>query len=83
MFRVIVWKGYEMDDKGTVTAVITMTIEVDSRSTWGPTCTVDQVQKQGAEGAVNEIRGLIDQRRYIRIVGKPVVKAVYIAPKEA
>jgi hypothetical protein len=58
------------------TARVTLTVEVDVRSSWGGDCTVDQVNRQAAEEAVNYVEQAAAKDRRIRVIGRPVVTVV-------
>lgn len=68
---------------GLTTARVQITLDVASGSSWGDDCTLGQVHKQAAEGAINHINQLIrDGRLRATIVGTPLVKSI-IVPQES
>lgn len=59
----------------TIHAKVTLTIEIDSGSSWGNATTFDQVSKQATEGALGRV-GEMCGKYGARIVGKPEVMAI-------
>lgn len=61
----------------TATARVQITIEVDSGSSWGPDCTVEQVLKQAGEESLARITSILrDCKIRATVIGKPKVIAV-------
>ena len=60
------------------TARVTLTVEVDIKSTWGDDCKLDQIYKQAAEEAVNNLQRHIYRSKApdIVIVGQPKVTTI-------
>lgn len=58
--------------KVTATARMTVMVEIDVESHWGPGCTVEQVHEQAATDAENKIRKI----QGMRIVGNPTLKMI-------
>lgn len=62
----------------SVYARVKLEVEVPSGSSWGPDCTMAQIQKQAIEGAISTLeRALVKEYGGgARLVGKPKVTAV-------
>lgn len=61
------------DERLSVRARITVTVEVDCHSNWGPDCTMDQIHKQAIEDGLGYIRNATERDRRLTIIGKPTV----------
>jgi hypothetical protein len=61
-----------------VRAVVTVGIEVDPASVWGPNATVEQIRKQAIEDALGRLGRVVDGHPEIRLVGEPRVTVVTI-----
>ena len=68
------------------TARVTLTVEVDIKSTWGDDCKLDQIYKQAAEEAVNSLTQHIYRSGgfggRIKVVGEPNVMCVLTTQKD-
>jgi hypothetical protein len=69
------------------TSRVQLTVEIDTGGSWGPDCTVDQIQKQAAEEARSALmRGLVidcmktgsDTKTSARIVSDPKIIAILV-----
>ncbi|QGM04890.1 hypothetical protein [Stenotrophomonas maltophilia] len=58
----------------STSALVQVTVEVRAGS-WGEGCQLDQVYRQAAASALNELHGALDKRG-IRIVGVASIKAI-------
>jgi hypothetical protein len=45
-------------DLSSATATVELVIEIPSGSTWGPTCTLDQIYRQAGDGARNHVENI-------------------------
>jgi hypothetical protein len=65
-----------------VRAKVTLQVEIDVHSSWGPDTALSQVHKQASEEAINTLRhAILDTNNnlkgcHIRIMGEPQVNAV-------
>ena len=60
-------------------ARVTVTLEIESDSVWGPETALSQVYSQAAEGALGKLRRVLAEELRagrIRIVGEPEVKQI-------
>jgi hypothetical protein len=68
------------------TARVTLTVEVDIKSTWGDDCKLDQIYKQAAEEAVSSLTQHIYRAGgfggRIKVVGEPNVMCVITTQKD-
>ena len=74
----------------TVRATVRMTLEVEVPDTWGPECTLDQVERQATAAAIGAIaRGVTiggrpgsdtdpKTRGWASVVGQPEVTAIVV-----
>ena len=58
------------------TAIVTITVEVESGSSWGKDTTLEQVYDQAKEGALARLRAVIKSAPNIRVIGEPTVKQI-------
>jgi hypothetical protein len=65
------------------TADVTVTLRLKANGSWGPDCTVEQVQRQAIESIVGQLRNCFDNSAlWGEIVGKPSVSVVHIEMKD-
>lgn len=61
----------------SATARVQVTIEIDAGSSWGPDCTVAQIQQQAGEEATRRLVDLVAAARVkANIVGTPKVTTI-------
>lgn len=66
----------------TATARVTLTVEIDVRSTWGDGCDIAQVYRQAEDQARGYLRNAFEKEKRARVSGKPKIVAV-ISEKDA
>lgn len=62
--------------KRYATAQVTLTLEINVRSTWGADCSMDQVYKQAEAEALGAIRNHLEPKAHVRVIGTPTVTAI-------
>ena len=68
-----------MKDKITASARVQVTLNIECRDgTWGPECSIGQLQKQAAESAITQLRNIFAREnvRNISIVGEPQITGI-------
>jgi hypothetical protein len=75
------------EKKVRATSRVQVTVEIDTGGSWGPDCTIDQIQKQAAEEARSALtRGLMldllktgsDSKTSARIISEPRIIAILV-----
>jgi len=68
--------------KVKATARVRITLDIPLTGTWGPECTVEQIQKQAKNEAlglfkVKVIAQLPPELQHARVVGEPIVTGIF------
>lgn len=66
------------DQRITASAIVTLTIEIESYSSWGPECSVDQIHSQAAKEVTSQVKKALKEGRcgVTRLIGEPLVRSV-------
>ena len=71
-----------MTSRVSAFARVTITIEVESRSSWGSGCSIDQIERQAGQESLHALQdAMITSKLRARVIGKPIVSAVITKPE--
>ena len=65
-----------MSKRVTAFAEVEVVLRIESGSTWGSNCTLDQIHSQAIEGALGKLRKATNGSRDFQLVGTPKVARV-------
>lgn len=62
----------------TARAIVTLTLDIDAKSSWGEGCDLAQVHRQAGQETMVRLLDLIrrEMTRGVRVVGEPKISAV-------